>query len=152
MIIYGAIYSPVKKMFWLGKPISNDAFINSKKFKQKTVYKKFIKIIDNYPEPKGFIVKLLNRLPKTKYIECGSIGLKSILTLMGKADLFIKKSIFRDWDVAPAIAFADCIGGYVYDLNLKPIKIGENIVFEKGLVVTHNIKFIKLLEEILKEN
>ena len=101
-------------------------------------------LIDNYPEPQGIAAKLIERKPDLHYTECGSLGLKSVLALTGEADLFVKDVTVRDWDIAPAMAFAKFWGG-VCDLSGKPLSLGQKIEFDDGLIVSHKAG---LIEEI----
>ena len=50
----------------------------------------------------GFIKRIIDYYPDIKYLEMGSLGLKSILVGSGFCDLFIKTTKFRDWDVIHA--------------------------------------------------
>lgn len=70
-----------------------------------------VRIIDNYPEPRGIAKRLVDALGTTEYIESGSIGLKAALVASARADLFVKDVVVRDWDVAPAMLMMAELGG-----------------------------------------
>ena len=97
-------------------------------------------LVDNYPEPRGIALKVIKTFPDTRYKECGSIGLKALFALTGRADVFVKETRFRDWDVAPAIGFLDVLGGVISDLKGEQIELGKQIEFENGLLVSHSLK------------
>lgn len=78
-----------------------------------------IRLIDNYPEPRGFAARVHAGLPCGTYIESGSIGLKICRVADGTADLFVKDVPVRDWDVAaPHLVLAEA-GGSVLRLDQK---------------------------------
>ncbi len=72
-----------------------------------------IVVIDNYPEPRGVCDRVMQLLGTDAYVESGSIGLKAALVATGRADLFVKDVVVRDWDVAPALAIAHEVGAFV---------------------------------------
>ena len=84
-------------------------------------------------------------------MECGSIGLKAILSMAGKADFFVKNSKFRDWDVAPAMGFLSALGGKICDLSGDPISLGESIEQKKGLLISHSPELVEKILETIKE-
>jgi len=98
-------------------------------------------LIDNYPEPRGIAAELIERKPELNYKECGSLGLKSVLALTGEADLFVKDVTVRDWDMAPAMAFAK-FGGGVCNLSGEPLVLGQKIEFDDGLIVSHDVELV----------
>lgn len=125
--VFGAICQPAENRFWRSDQILS-----------KAPFAKHLRIIDNYPSPTGIAAKLKDHLPDSAYIECGSLGLKSILTLQAYADIFVKDTIVRDWDIAPALAFIVQNGGFINDLQGRPLHLGETIEFHNGMVVCHS--------------
>ena len=105
-------------------------------------------LIDNYPEPRGIAAELIEIMPSLDYKECGSLGLKSVLALTGEADLFVKDVTVRDWDMAPAIAFAK-FGGGVCNLSGEPLVLGQSIEFENGLIVSHDVALVSEISLLL---
>lgn len=105
-------------------------------------------LIDNYREPRGIAAKLIEKKPELNYKECGSLGLKSVLALTGEADLFVKDVTVRDWDMAPAIAFAK-FGGGVCNLSGEPLVLGRRIEFDDGLIVSHDVELVSEISLLL---
>jgi len=108
-------------------------------------------LIDNYPEPRGIAAELIKRMPELDYRECGSLGLKSVLALTGEADLFVKDVKVRDWDMAPAMAFAK-FGGGVCNLFGEPLCLGQKIEFDDGLIVSHNCELVRQVSLLFKND
>jgi 3'(2'), 5'-bisphosphate nucleotidase len=78
-----------------------------------------IRLIDNYPEPRGFAALVHAGLSCSGYVESGSIGLKICRVADGTADLFVKDVPVRDWDIAaPHLVLAEA-GGSVLQLDRK---------------------------------
>ena len=73
------------------------------------------RLIDNYQDPQGLAAKMMDADEIGDYIECGSLGLKTILTLAGEAEIFVKSTRFRDWDMAPALALVASSNGIIMD-------------------------------------
>ena len=108
-------------------------------------------LIDNSPEPRGIAAELIKRMPELDYRECGSLGLKSVLTLTGEADLFVKDVTVRDWDMAPAMAFAK-FGGSVCNLFGEPLCFGQKIEFDDGLIVSHDGELVREISLLFKND
>ena len=70
-------------------------------------------LIDNYPEPRGIARVLFDELKFSRYVECGSIGLKLCRVADGTAHVFVKDVVVRDWDLAPAEIILANAGGQV---------------------------------------
>ena len=141
---FSSIYWPAEDLFFSaenGLALQNGTVLAKSELNQPPI------LIDNYPNPQGIARKIIEFLPETRYLECGSIGLKAILSMVGKADFFVKDSKFRDWDVAPAMGFLSALGGRICDLSGDPISLGESIEQKKGLLISHSPK---LAEKILK--
>lgn len=79
-------------------------------------------LIDNYPQPRGVAAAAMCSLNLEGYIESGSIGLKICRVADGKADLFFKDIIIRDWDIAPGYLILTEAGGAITGLNGKPFR------------------------------
>jgi 3'-phosphoadenosine 5'-phosphosulfate (PAPS) 3'-phosphatase len=78
-----------------------------------------IRLIDNYPEPRGFAARVHAGLPCGGYVESGSIGLKICRVADGTADLFVKDVPVRDWDIAAPNLVLGEAGGSVLGLDRK---------------------------------
>ena len=74
-------------------------------------------LIDNYPEPRGLAAAAMRFLGCTSYLESGSIGLKICRIADGKADLFFKDIVLRDWDVAPGHLILTEAGGKITNMD-----------------------------------
>jgi 3'(2'), 5'-bisphosphate nucleotidase len=70
---------------------------------------------DNYPTPQGVAADLMHVLRVTRYLECGSIGLKICRVADGTADIFVKDVTIRDWDVAAPQLVLEEAGGTLRD-------------------------------------
>jgi 3'(2'), 5'-bisphosphate nucleotidase len=78
-----------------------------------------IRLIDNYPEPRGFAARVHAGLACGGYIESGSIGLKICRVADGTADLFVKDVPVRDWDIAAPHLVLGEAGGSVLGLDRR---------------------------------
>lgn len=133
--VMGAIYWPEQDKLFSAD--DSGFYINGDRFVPKAG-SGGISLIDNYPEPRGMAARLIEEMPELTYKECGSLGLKAVLALTGEADLFVKDTVFRDWDLAPAMAIAKHSGGVVLDLSGEPLTIGKSIEYGDGLIVSHD--------------
>ena len=138
--LYSAVYSPVMDKFWTAIK-DEGAYLNGKKL-PKLKFLDRLNLVDNYPSPKRVAKYVYDNFDVTKYIECGSLGLKSCLVADGTADLFVKDITFRDWDIAPALAFLPFLNGRIADLDNNDIVLGCSIEFNKGLIVSHENEII----------
>jgi 3'(2'), 5'-bisphosphate nucleotidase len=73
--------------------------------------------VDNTPQPHGITAKIMHAMSTTRYLESGSLGLKSVLVADGSADVFLKDVIVRDWDLAPAALIVEEVGGTLLRLD-----------------------------------
>ncbi|MDQ5974788.1 MAG: 3(2), 5-bisphosphate nucleotidase, partial [Actinomycetota bacterium] len=64
-----------------------------------------------------------------------SIGLKAALVATGRADLFVKDVVVRDWDVAPAMAIAHEVGAFVSGADGRDFPLSGPYDKPHGLVV-----------------
>lgn len=94
-----------------------------------------LRLIDNYPAPRGVAAAAMTGLGCTGYVECGSLALKMCRVIDGAADLFIKDVIVRDWDMAaPALVVAEA-GGCFLRLNGDPWRFTGPMQKAGGIVV-----------------
>jgi len=91
-------------------------------------------LIDNYPEPRGTALQVMNDLSLTGYMECGGIALKICRIADGSADIFFKDVTVRDWDVAAPEVVVSEAGGLVCDLNGNPFIYDGN--YEKPGIIS----------------
>ena len=101
-----------------------------------------IRLIDNYPEPKGIASKLYKEFSSCDYIESGSLSLKMIRVLEGRADVFVKDVIVRDWDFAAPIAMCNELGGTISQVDGRPFILNGS--WEKKGVIVCRTKMLHL--------
>jgi 3'(2'), 5'-bisphosphate nucleotidase len=95
-------------------------------------------LIDNYPEPRGIALDIMNALGITEYMESGSIALKICRVADGSADLFVKNMTPRDWDVAAPMLILAEAGGVLTDTNGKPLCLGGAQRRHHGIIAAAN--------------
>ena len=96
-------------------------------------------LIDNYPSPTGVTKYIFDALQFDRYIECGSIGLKSCKVACSEATAFIKNVPVKEWDVAPADLIVHEAGGVMRDATGSVFSYG----FEQdidGVIVASNLE------------
>ncbi len=148
IIKISVVYAPELDELYSGSIYSKKIYFNKKKFIKSNINTSFPIFIDNYSNPNLLYKKLFKNFKKYKYIECGSIGLKMCRVVFGSADCFIKDVTVRDWDIAPALLFAQIKKIDVYDYNYFEYKISNNFK-KKGLIILSK-RYEKLLKKYLK--
>jgi len=147
--VYGAVYAPVLNKLWTG--IKNGGARLNEVLLPQLSKRDRLNLIDNYPEPRHIAKKINNNVEISKYIECGSLGLKSCMVADGTADLFVKDVVIRDWDVAPAEVIIREVGGVIADLNGYGIHYSGAFDKENGLVVARDRCLLDLAVTISAE-
>jgi len=132
--IYGIVYAPAMDKLWTAIK-DGGAFLNGNKL-NLFIENNRLNLIDNYPEPQRIAKEISENLPVDRYIECGSLGLKSCMVAAGIADLFVKDVIIRDWDIAPVLRIIEELNGFVTDLTGNKIELKGSFVKKKGLIVS----------------
>ena len=102
-----------------------------------------ISIIDNYPAPGSSLQQIMSDMSISKYIECGSIGLKICKVSDGSADLFIKDTRVHDWDIAPGDLILNEAGGRLGLKDAKPYQYWGSFRKE-GLIATATSEIFEL--------
>ena len=133
--VFGAIYHPSSRRLW-HSGLGGRAYCNDKEITWPEMKVPPWRLIDNYQDPQGLAAKMMDADEIGDYIECGSLGLKTILTLAGEAEIFVKSTCFRDWDMAPALALAASSNGIIMDSQGTIFEVGETIEFNNGLIVS----------------
>jgi 3'(2'), 5'-bisphosphate nucleotidase len=139
--IFGVIYAPELQKTWVGLK-GEGAKLNGSIIRNAPLSKKLI-FIDNTKNPHGITKKLMDIMDSDDYLECGSLGLKSVFVADGTADLFIKDVVVRDWDLAPAYVILNEVGCCLSLTN------GEDYVFNgpmeknEGFVVARNSSLLR---------
>jgi len=147
----GVVYAPaLKNTYWA--VAGNGAylkhidkvkriFVKNKLFSKKTY-------IDNRPA-KGVVAKILKKIEVNKFFESGSYGVKLCRIAEGKADIFLKKEIFKIWDTAPGELILKESGGHLKlwdgeDIDYSGDKIyfknlcaGSISIYERALAFIH---------------
>jgi fructose-1,6-bisphosphatase/inositol monophosphatase family enzyme len=147
---YGAVYAPCLKKLWTAS-INKGAHLNGKKMDRLKYVDRF-NLIDNYPEPRRVAKKIYNAINITKYIECGSLGLKSCMVADGTADIFVKDVIVRDWDIAPAAVILKEVGGVIKNFNGKDMKYMGKFEKTDGLIVTRDSNLFEMVLRVVNDN
>lgn len=111
--VFGVIHAPVLGLTWQAA-LGAGAFLNGQRLVRSHEHSsaRELVVVDNYPEARGVTRELVAWLENARYVESGSIGLKAALAASGRADIFIKDVIVRDWDVAPALVLAREVDGF----------------------------------------
>jgi len=135
--VYGAIYSPRLSKLWtayrdMGAYLNNEPLLPLAKRDR-------LNLIDNYPTPRRISKKISDLMEITRYIECGSLGLKLCMVADGTADLFVKDVIIRDWDIAPSSVLIKELGGIIWDLNGRKINFTGSVEKKDGLLVARDL-------------
>jgi len=144
--IMGAIYWPaMEKMFCADM---YGIFVDGQPVVQPELNEPPV-LVDNYPSPQGVAAMMIERMPDLRYRECGSLGLKSVLALIGEADLFVKDVRVRDWDFAPVMAFVNFGWGVMTDLAGQKLSLGKKIEFDEGLIVSHDAALCAKASDVL---
>ena len=140
LVLYGAVYAPALTKLWSAKK-GEGTYLNNIKL-SKFMPSKRLYLIDNYPVPKRIAKTIMDQLPVDKYIECGSLGLKSCMIVDGTADLFVKDVVIRDWDIAPIIIMINELGGFVTNLDGREITLTGSFIKNNGLIVTRTSQLV----------
>lgn len=136
--VYGAVYAPVLKKLWTAHK-GNGAFLNDVKLSSSPVTSsEKLVLVDNYPQPQRISKTICDNVKDIKYIESGSLGLKSCLVADGTADLFVKDVVIRDWDIAPIAIIIGEVGGVICNLSGNEIRFEGSFDNNEGLIVARD--------------
>ncbi len=125
------------------------AYLNGAKLKVSKM-SKLVSIIDNYPKPIPFIKKIMSELCIRKYIECGSISLKTCMVADNSCTLFVKDMNPKAWDLASPYLILKEAGGFLSDMHGKKICFNSPNESYSGLIATTSISSIKKVSEAIK--
>ena len=140
--LFGAIHAPVLKKTW--SAIRGEGAYSNGKLLPKLEKNNRLILIDNTKTPHGITKKMKTLLPVTGYIECGSLGLKSVLVADGSADLFVKDVTIRDWDLAPAVVILNEVGGFLVQATGEPYIFSGSFEKQNGLIVARDSELMNL--------
>ncbi len=148
--IFGVIFAPEFEKIWVGIKGSG-AELNGKKIKNNSKRKEPI-FIDNTKSPHGITKEIMTKIGSTKYLESGSIGLKSVLVADGSADVFVKDVIVRDWDLAPAYVVLKELGCNILMLDGKDFTFSGPMEKNEGFVIARDSILIdKVISSVNKK-
>lgn len=133
--VFGIIYHPASDRLWYNDERGR-VYCNGKEVSWPGARPPPWRLIDNYQDPQGLAAKMMDADEIGDYIECGSLGLKTILTLVGEAEIFVKSTPIKDWDMAPALALLSSSNGTIVDRRGTTVGVGKTIEFSNGLIVS----------------
>lgn len=134
-VVFSVIHAPLLEMTWTAVR-GEGAYLDGQRLPlRRPAPPTGVIVVDNYPEPRGVCDRIMRRLGTAVYLESGSIGLKAALVATGRADLFVKDVVVRDWDVAPALAIAHEVGAFVSGVDGKDFPLSGPYDKPDGLVV-----------------
>lgn len=116
--VLAAVYAPALDRLYYAER-DGGAFCNGGRIRVAGDARRRI-LIDNYPQPRGTAIRMMEGLECTGYLESGSISLKILRVAEGTADLFFKDVLVRDWDVAAPLLVLREAGGVMLQLNGNP--------------------------------
>ena len=134
--IFGVIHSPRMKSTWYAEK-GIGAFLNRVSLPMLTPHDRII-FADNTPCAHGITKELMDSLGTSLYLECGSMGLKSVLVADGTVDAFVKDVVVRDWDLAPVDIILSEVGGYICLLNGDRYLYSGSYKKENGFIVARD--------------
>ncbi len=106
-------------------------------------------LVDNEPSPHDIAEVVYKKMNFERYIESGSLGLKMCLVAEGIASAFVKSTIIRDWDVAPASLLLKEVNGCFADSYLNEITYMPGPRAHTGLIATSNIQLQESIGKII---
>jgi 3'(2'), 5'-bisphosphate nucleotidase len=139
--IFGAVYAPALDLMYVAEE-AGGATVNGDRLTVNADDDSLV-LTDNYPEPRGIAKVLFEKLPCAGYLESGSIGLKICRVAEGKADVFVKDVVYRDWDVAPGNLILIEAGGLMTDLNGSRISYLDQYEKSGGMIVAASRRVIE---------
>lgn len=108
------------------------------------------RLIDNYPQPRGFAQRAIERLACTGYVESGSISLKICRVADGSAEVFVKDVLVRDWDLAAPHLVLQETGGGLLTLAGAPFRY-QGSYEHRGLIATYRQRDLESIARALAE-
>lgn len=93
-------------------------------------------LIDSFPKMTGAVLSAYEHLRLARYVECGGISLKVCRVASGSADVFFKKVVVWNWDVAAPQLVLEEAGGVFTDGWGLPVTYRGNY-WVSGLVATN---------------
>ena len=116
--VLSAIYAPVYNKLYTAE-LGHGAFVSGTKL--SVCPNTAAILIDNFPEPLDAVQDAFQSLGLKHYIELGSISFKICYVANGVADLFFKRVVLYNWDVAAPQLVLEEAGGILTDGRGIPI-------------------------------
>jgi len=138
VVEYGVIHAPVLHRTWVATRGSGALCNGEKLLPRKSAHSPLV-VIDNYPEPRGICLDLVNWLGNARYKESGSLGLKAALVASGEADVFVKRVVVRDWDMAPAMAICAEVGAVLTRVDGSTFALRGSLEKSDGVIVASSL-------------
>lgn len=110
--VLSAVYAPMYEQLYTAERKCG-AFLNGQRIDVSSG--PATTLIDNTPKPQDAVLDAYQALHLKQYVECGSIGLKICRVAEGSADLFFKKVVLYNWDVAAPHLVLEEAGGVFTD-------------------------------------
>ncbi len=107
-------------------------------------------LTDNYPEPRGSAIKVMEALSCTGYLECGGISLKTLRVADGHADVFFKDVVVRDWDLAAPHLVMEEAGAVLRQITGAPM-IYEGAFDKPGVVAARSLDTVEAVVQWWRE-
>ena len=146
---WSCVYAPAESRMYVAQT-EGGAFVNGLRVSRSVPYARRC-LVDNYPEPRGIASSVFQNLPATEYLESGSLGLKICKVADGQADIFVKDVEIKVWDIAPAELLLKEVGGYLTDLEGKPICYNQDVNLRNGLVATASKEVLDSVLSVVSE-
>jgi 3'(2'), 5'-bisphosphate nucleotidase len=145
--VFGIVHSPITSRMWTAVKGAG-ARLNGNTLPQLIPNKRLI-ITDNTPMPHGILKEFMARISATGYIESGSLGLKSALVADGTADLFMKRVVVRDWDIAPVAVILEEVNGCLALPSGQPFIFAGDFKKTEGVIVARDKALLDLAVSLL---
>ena len=139
VVLNAAIYAPDLDLLYLAEK-GKGSTLNGNQLIVKESCEGQVRLIDNYPNPKGIAEKIMSELPCKEYIESGGISLKICRVADGTADLFVKDVAVRDWDVAAPMLVLKEAGGILKKGDGSKFLLSSN--FDKNGLIASNSRIV----------
>ncbi len=147
--IFGIVHAPAFNKTWMAEK-NFGAFLNNKPLSKLKSTDRMM-LIDNTKTPHGIIKEMMSIMPSTGYLECGSLGLKSVLVADGTVDLFVKDVCVRDWDLAPAAVILNEVGGCLMQASGEPYYFDGSFTKDSGFIIARDSVLLDIAMDVYKK-
>jgi len=135
--VMAAVYAPALDRLYTAVKDAG-AFCNGKKIRVSGDSDRLM-LVDNYPQPKGTAVRMMQELHCTGYLESGSISLKICRVADGSADVFFKDIVVRDWDIGAPLLIVQEAGGTIAQTDGTPYRF-DGQMEKSGIIAARTSK------------